>query len=158
MNILVLCTGNSARSILAEALLNARGEGRITAYSAGSKPTGRVHPQALATLEAQGIRVPTARSKSWDEFEAEEAPKMDVVITVCNSAAAEECPFWPGAPLTTHWGHPDPAAAAPEDQPQAFAKVFERLDRQVAALLDQPIETLDRPALSGLLAGIGALP
>lgn len=158
MNALVLCTGNSARSILAEALLNARGAGRVTAYSAGSRPAGQVHPQALATLAAHGIPVSDARSKSWDEFGGDDAPNMDVVITVCDSAAAEECPFWPGAPLTTHWGHPDPAAAAAEDQPRAFDDVFERLERQVAALLDQPIEDLDSPALSGLLAGIGALP
>lgn len=135
MNILVLCTGNSARSILLEALLNARGVGRVTAYSAGSQPAGRVHPQSLRLLAAEGIETASARSKSWDEFAAPGAPVMDAVITVCGSAAEETCPIWPGAPVRAHWGLEDPAAAAEADWDAAFRTAYAILDRRAEAFL-----------------------
>ncbi|MEM8576972.1 MAG: arsenate reductase ArsC [Pseudomonadota bacterium] len=135
MNILVLCTGNSARSILLEALLNARGAGRVTAYSAGSQPAGRVHPQSLRLLAAEGIETASARSKSWDEFAAPGAPVMDAVITVCGSAAEETCPIWPGAPVRAHWGLEDPAAAAEADWDAAFRTAYAILDRRAEAFL-----------------------
>ncbi len=122
MNILVLCTGNSARSILLESILTHRSDGRIKAWSAGSKPAGKVHPQSIALLETEGLPTDGLTSQSWDDYAATtDAPVMDAVITVCGSAAEEECPYWPGAPVRTHWGVEDPAAAAPDDQPAAFA-------------------------------------
>jgi arsenate reductase len=121
MNILVLCTGNSARSILLETLLNAQGAGRVTAHSAGSNPTGRVHPQTLRLLAEEGHDTGAARSKSWDEFATPGAPEIDLVVTVCGSAAGEPCPIWPGAPLRTHWGIEDPALAAELDRIGAIA-------------------------------------
>lgn len=128
MNILVLCTGNSARSILLEAILNRFGtQDGIKAWSAGSKPAGRVHPQSLKLLQSLGYPTESLRSKSWDEFASDVAPKMDLVITVCGSAADETCPFWPGAPLRTHWGIEDPAAAAESDWPAAFQTAHDRL-------------------------------
>lgn len=133
MNILVLCTGNSARSILLESILN-KADG-VSAHSAGSRPAGAVHPQSLALLAARGEATERYRSKSWDEFAAPGAPRMDLVITVCDSAAAEECPFWPGAPLTVHWGVPDPAAAPEAAQAEAFAQTHEVLSRRAAAFL-----------------------
>ncbi|WP_306419252.1 arsenate reductase ArsC [Loktanella sp. Alg231-35] len=124
MNILVLCTGNSARSILLESILSHRSDGRINAWSAGSKPAGKVHPQSLELLAKEGFPTDGLSSQSWDDYAKPGAPKMDAVITVCGSAAAEECPYWPGTPLRAHWGVDDPAAAAPDNQPAAFAEAM----------------------------------
>jgi protein-tyrosine-phosphatase len=158
MNILVLCTGNSARSILLESELNAASNGRITAFSAGSTPSGKVHPQSITLLSALGRDVSEARSKSWDEFEGDDAPVMDVVITVCGSAAAEACPYWPGAPVRTHWGVEDPAAATRENWQEAFDTAYDILSRRAAALIALPIETLDATTLKSELDRIGTLP
>ncbi len=147
MNILVLCTGNSARSILLEAILNDLGKGRVHAYSAGSQPAGKVNPFSLALLQQEGLPVDGYRSKSWDEFGTAEAPEMGAVITVCGSAAEETCPIWPGAPIRAHWGVEDPAAASDEDAPAAFAEAYDILRRRAAAFLAQPIETMDAPTL-----------
>lgn len=157
MNILVLCTGNSARSILLESILNHTSNGRVRAYSAGSKPTGKVHPQSLTLLGDEGHDIRDARSKSWDEFAAEDAPEMDMVITVCGSAAGETCPMWPGAPIRAHWGVEDPAAAAEPEWDNAFRSAYDILGRRAAALLDLPIETMERDALLAQLKRIGAL-
>ncbi|TMV08626.1 arsenate reductase ArsC [Ruegeria sediminis] len=157
MNILVLCTGNSARSILLESLLNHHGAGRVRAFSAGSNPTGKVHPQSLALLAARGHDISAARSKSWDEFAADGAPEMDMVITVCGSAAQETCPVWPGAPVRAHWGVEDPAAASESEWEQAFATAYDILGRRAAALLDLPIETMNRTELSEHLKRIGEI-
>jgi len=137
MNILILCTGNSARSILGEALFTARSGGAVTAFSAGSKPKGEPHPGAIAVLQRHGLSIDGLRSKSWDEFEAPGAPVMDAVITVCDSAAAEPCPVWPGAPARAHWGLPDPADAEGEDAIRAaFDATFQALDMRIRAALD----------------------
>jgi protein-tyrosine-phosphatase len=158
MNILVLCTGNSARSILLEAILNRHGADRgLQAFSAGSHPAGRVHPQSLALLAAKGYPTGQLRSKSWDEFGLAEAPRMDAVITVCASAAGETCPFWPGAPIRAHWGVEDPAAAPEPEQPAAFAATYDRLAVRAAALLALPLPQLDRARLASELARIGTL-
>lgn len=133
MNILILCTGNSARSILGEALFTARSEGRITGYSAGSQPTGQPNPFAIETLERHGLPTDTARSKSWEEFGAPGAPVMDAVITVCDSAASETCPIWPGAPVRAHWGLPDPAGI---DDPEKARAAFETTYQKLAAAVD----------------------
>ena len=151
MNILVLCTGNSARSILLEALLNRLGEGRITAYSAGSQPAGAVHPQSLKLLGAKGYETAGLRSKSWDEFARPDAPQMDAVITVCGSAAGETCPMWPGAPLRAHWGVEDPAAASEAEAPAAFAAAYEILGRRAKAFLAAPVAQMDAAALAAHL-------
>jgi arsenate reductase len=157
MNVLFLCTGNSARSILAEAYLDSAGKGRFKAYSAGSRPGGRVNPYALALLEKN--RLPTAglRSKSWDEFAAPGAPQMDFVFTVCDSAAAEECPFWPGQPITAHWGVADPAAVAGSDEEKrkAFLRAFTELSARINLMLALPMEKLDRLTLQNKLEAIG---
>ncbi|WP_291843041.1 arsenate reductase ArsC [Maricaulis sp.] len=151
LTILVLCTGNSARSILAEALINARGDGRMRAVSAGSAPTGTPNPLALQTLAAHGLPTSGYRSKSWDEFAAPGAPELDAVITVCDSAAAEACPVWPGAPVRAHWGLPDPAAIAdPEAARQAFNDTFLELEARIVALLDV-LGGDDRAALQSAL-------
>lgn len=142
-NVLVLCTGNSARSILGEALFNHLGGGRIRAYSAGSQPSGRVNPQALEILADKGIPQPEARSKSWDEFARPEAPTMDFVFTVCASAAGEACPIWPGHPMTVHWGIADPAHIEPlEARRAAFAEAYRQLYQRIQAFLKLPLETL----------------
>ncbi|MXQ07728.1 arsenate reductase ArsC [Alphaproteobacteria bacterium GH1-50] len=140
MNILVLCTGNSARSILGEALIGALGAGRVAAHSAGSHPKGQPHPEALARLRAEGIAAEGFRSKSWDEFSGDDAPRLDIVITVCDSAAGETCPYWAGAPVTVHWGLPDPAGA--QDEPRAFAEAFAALKSRVEAMLALPLEDM----------------
>ncbi|MGI9367982.1 MAG: arsenate reductase ArsC [Ruegeria sp.] len=155
MNILVLCTGNSPRSILLESILNQNGKGRVIAYSAGSNPTGKVHPQSLTLLSAEGHDTSNARSKSWDEFAATDAPEMDMVITVCGSAAEETCPVWPGAPVRVHWGVEDPAAAAQPKWNSAFLTAYEILGRRANALLDLPIETMNASELSAQLKRIG---
>ncbi len=160
MNILVLCTGNSARSILLEHILNHNGGTGITAFSAGSQPSGQVHPQSVKLLTAEGYDTSAARSKSWDEFAADGAPEMDVVITVCGSAANETCPMWPGAPVRAHWGVEDPAAAAEADQPGAFRYAYEILSRRAEAFLSLPLAELskDRAAFQKQLNQIGTLP
>ena len=142
-NVLVLCTGNSARSILAEALFNHLGGGRFTAYSAGSQPSGTVNPVALETLDKYGVPLPEARSKSWDEFAAPGAPEMDFIFTVCASAAGEACPIWPGHPTTAHWGIADPAHVEPlAARREAFATAYRQLARRIGAFVALPLETL----------------
>lgn len=157
MTVLCLCTGNSARSILAEALFNHLGRGRVRAFSAGSHPTGRVHPNALALLEALGIPAGTPRSKGWDEFAAPGAPAFDAVITVCDSAAAEVCPIWPGHPVTAHWGVEDPAAVAgsPQQVEEAFSKALTILEHRVRALLALSPDALTPAELRRALRKIG---
>ena len=144
MDVLFLCVGNSARSILAEALLNSRAEGRLRAYSAGSTPRGEVHPLALEVLKTCGIPATGLRSKSWDEFATEGAPHMEVVITVCDPAAVEACPLWPGAPVMVHWGLPDPAAVEGSDAERlaAFAHTFTELEKRIDLMLGLPLEYL----------------
>lgn len=142
-NVLVLCTGNSARSILAEALFNHLGGGRFKAYSAGSQPSGTVNPVALETLDRHGVPLPEARSKSWDEFAAPGAPHMDFIFTVCASAAGEACPIWPGHPSTAHWGIADPAHVEPlAARREAFATAYRQLARRIGAFVALPLETL----------------
>ncbi len=138
-NVLFLCTGNSARSILAEAYLNARGEGRYIAHSAGSHPTGQINPFALELLKKHRIDTAKLRSKSWDEFARPGAPKLDFIVTVCDNAAGETCPLWPGRPATAHWGLPDPAAAqgSDEDKRKAFLKTFTELSKRIDLLLKE---------------------
>ncbi len=157
MNILVLCTGNSARSILLESIFNTEGAGRVRAFSAGSQPSGKVHPQSLILLGNEGHDTSNARSKSWDEFGVEDAPQMDMVITVCGSAAEETCPIWPGAPVRAHWGVEDPAAASEPEWEAAFRTAYDILGTRAAALLDLPIETMNQTELSMQLKLIGAL-
>ena len=158
-NVLFLCTGNSARSILAEAFLNhtSANRGRFTAYSAGSHPKGAVHPLALQLLEQN--RIPTAglRSKSWDEFAAPDAPKMDFVFTVCDQAAQEPCPYWPGQPMTAHWGVSDPAAVegSEEQQQRAFRDALMVLSRRIERFACLPLDKLDKLTLSKNLRDIG---
>ncbi len=142
-NVLVLCTGNSARSILGEALFNHFGAGRVRAFSAGSKPGGKVNPAALETLEKHGIHVTGARSKSWDEFAAPGAPRIDVVFTVCANAATEPCPVFPGHATSAHWAIPDPAhIELPEARRAAFETAYRQLERRVRAFLALPLETM----------------
>lgn len=142
-NVLVLCTGNSARSILGEALFNHLGQGRIRAYSAGSQPSGKVNPVALETLEKHGVPLPEARSKSWDEFAAPGAPEIDYIFTVCASAAGETCPVWIGHPTTAHWGIPDPAHVEPMSaRIEAFEVAYGQLQRRIKAFLALPLETM----------------
>ncbi|MBI1418055.1 MAG: arsenate reductase ArsC [Limimaricola sp.] len=156
MNILVLCTGNSARSILLESILNRDSGGRVHAFSAGSRPAGRVHPASLRLLAAKGYPTEGLRSKSWDEFAAPGAPEMDAVITVCGAAAAEECPYWPGAPVRAHWGVEDPAAAPEAAWDSAFATAFDQLHARAAAFLVLPFETMSQADMAAALARIGA--
>lgn len=134
-NVLFLCTGNSARSILAEAILDHEGGGRFRAFSAGSHPKGRVHPAALALLDELGLPIEGYRSKSWDEFAAEGAPPIDLVVTVCDNAAGEVCPIWPGKPVKAHWGVPDPAEVEGPDQRQAFRDAYDALHERIGTLL-----------------------
>lgn len=157
MNILVLCTGNSARSILLESIFNTHGNGRVRAFSAGSNPTGKVHPQSLVLLDQLGHDTNEARSKSWDEFAADDAPEMNIVITVCASAAGETCPVWPGAPVRTHWGVEDPAAAQQPDWDQAFRTAYIILEKRAKALLELPFETMEPAQLTQQLKQIGEI-
>ena len=156
-NVLFLCTGNSARSILAEAILNQKGSPNFRAYSAGSHPTGRVNPIAVKLLDAAKMPVANLRSKSWDEFAKPGAPKMDFVFTVCDDAANEICPVWPGQPITAHWGVPDPAAMAGSQSQieRAFRDAFVTLDRRISLFLSLPLASLDVLALKGKLNEIG---
>jgi arsenate reductase len=154
-NVLFLCTGNSARSILAEALLNRLGQGKYQAFSAGSQPRGAVHPLALDTLKRRGISTEGLRSKSWHEFAQPGAPKLDVVITVCDSAAAEVCPVWPGHPTTAHWGLKDPAAVSGEGAEQAFLNAFHALDTRIQRLVGLSVDELDGIKLKQRLNEIG---
>lgn len=148
MNVLILCTGNSARSILAEALLNAMANGRVRAYSAGSMPTGKVNPLALEVLAMEGIPTDGLSSKSWDAFSGSDAPAMDLIITVCDNAAGEACPIWPGAPLRAHWGLPDPAAVEGPDEVRlkAFLDTAQALRKRFARLLGLSDAVLADPA------------
>lgn len=142
-NVLVLCTGNSARSILGEALFNHLGAGRVHAFSAGSQPSGKVNPVALETLEKHGVPLPEARSKSWDEFAAAGAPQIDFIFTVCASAAGETCPIWPGHPTAAHWGIPDPAHVEPmAARREAFEIAYGQLERRITAFLALPLATM----------------
>ncbi len=156
-NILFLCTGNSARSIIAEGLANAWGRGKFKAYSAGSHPTGRVNPFALEKLTQVKCPTDNLRSKSWDEFVTPDTPKMDFVITVCDNAAGEVCPVWPGQPITAHWGFADPAAIQGTDDEKraAFDRAFREIGNRIRLFLSLPIEKLDRLALQREVRAIG---
>jgi protein-tyrosine-phosphatase len=155
--VLFLCTGNSARSIMAEVMLNHLGRGRFKAYSAGSHPSGRVNPYSIETLRQLGMATEGLRSKAWDEFAAPGAPPIDFVITVCDNAAGEVCPVWPGKPVTAHWGVFDPAAAegSDEDKRRAFREAAAILRRRIELLLALPLEKLDLSALKGKVREIG---
>jgi arsenate reductase (thioredoxin) len=157
-NVLFLCTGNSARSILAEAILNHVGRGRFAAFSAGSHPSGAANPLALAQLERAGIAIDGLRSKPWDEFAVAGAPALDFVFTVCDNAAGEVCPVWPGRPATAHWGVADPAAVrgTDDEKARAFRDAFVVLERRIALFISLPFDALDRLALQQRLNEIGA--
>jgi len=156
-NVLFLCTGNSARSIMAEAILNKMGGGRFRAYSAGSNPTGRVNPHALALLERLGFPVADLRSKSWSEFAVPEAPGLDFIFTVCDNAAGEVCPVWPGRPMTAHWGIPDPAAIQGDARQieAAFKEALLALQHRIELFTELPLKGLDRISLRKKLHDIG---
>ena len=155
-NVLFLCTGNSARSILAEAILNRDGAPNFRAYSAGSHPKGEVHPASLALLDEAGYSTGDLRSKSWSEFAGEGAPEIDFIFTVCDDAAGEACPAWPGKPITAHWGVPDPAAVAGEGQQRAFWNAYLQLHRRIELFLALPLASIDRMTLSHRLREIGS--
>jgi arsenate reductase len=156
-NVLFLCTGNSARSIMAEALLNAMGRGRFRAYSAGSHPKGHVHPHALELIKKNRLSTDGLRSKNWEEFARSGAPVMDFVFTVCDDAAGEVCPVWPGQPMTAHWGIPDPAAydGPEEDERRAFFTAYSQLTQRLSIFVNLPLAGLDRLALQKRLDEIG---
>jgi arsenate reductase (thioredoxin) len=158
-NVLILCTGNSARSILGEALINHFGAGRYRGFSAGSKPTGRVNPYALTTLATHGIAMPEARSKSWDEFASTRAPAMDFVFTVCDAAAAEQCPYFPGAGIRAHWGIADPAAVqgTVQDIEAAFEQAYQQLQRKVQSFVAAGVENLSEQKIQHTVQRIGTL-
>jgi arsenate reductase (thioredoxin) len=157
-NVLILCTGNSARSILGEALINHWGRGKFVGYSAGSTPKGQVHPIALELLRQLNLPTEGLRSKSWNEFAAPGAPKLDFVFTVCDNAAGESCPYWPGQPMTAHWGVEDPAAVEGSDTEKwlAFRTAFRELENRIKVFTALPIRTLDRAKLQARLNEIGA--
>jgi arsenate reductase len=156
-NVLFLCTGNSVRSILGEAIMNRLGQGRIKAYSAGSHPKGKVHPYALDLLKQFNYKTEGFRSKSWDEFASVDATQFDFVFTVCDSAAAEACPLWPGQPMTAHWGIPDPAAAegTEAEKRAAFADAYGRLHNRISIFVSLPLASIDRLSLKNKLDQIG---
>ncbi|MFN4274838.1 MAG: arsenate reductase ArsC [Ferrovibrio sp.] len=156
-NVLFLCTGNSARSILAEAIMNEMGAGRFRGFSAGSMPKGQPHPMAIDLLQKSGHPIDGLRSKSWDEFAAPDAPKMDFVFTVCDNAANEVCPIWPGQPMTAHWGLPDPAAVEGSEAEQrlAFADTYRMLRNRIGIFVNLPIKALDEMALQKRIDDIG---
>lgn len=157
LNVLFLCTGNSARSIIAECILNREGQGTFRAYSAGSIPTGKVNPLALNLLGKLNYDVSDLRSKSWDEFAKPDAPKLDFVFTVCDDAAQEVCPIWPGQPITAHWGVPDPAAAGGSDAEKAFAfdDTYRMLSQRITIFVNLPLESLSKLSLQEHLNKIG---
>jgi protein-tyrosine-phosphatase len=157
VNVLFLCTGNSARSILAEAILNAEGKGKFKAFSAGSQPVGKVNPFALELLASKNFSVADLRSKSWDEFAALGAPKMDFIFTVCGNAADEVCPIWPGHPISAHWGVDDPAAVVGSDQEKrnAFQNAFSVLQKRIKSFVNLPLEKFDQVSLQTELRTIG---
>jgi arsenate reductase len=156
-NVLFLCTGNSARSIMAEAIMNEKGRPNFVAYSAGSHPSGKVRPEALREIEAAGLATTGLRSKSWDEFARPEAPRLDFVFTVCDNAANEVCPVWAGQPMTAHWGVPDPAAAqgTKEQIQQAFREAFFLLERRIGLFLALPLATISHMSLKKEIDKIG---
>ena len=156
-NVLFLCTGNSARSIMAEAILNYKGRPNFTAYSAGSHPSGVVRPEAIRQLESARLPTNGLRSKSWDDFTKFDAPKLNFVFTVCDNAAKEVCPFWPGQPMTAHWGVPDPATVqgTQEEIAKAFRDAFFMLDRRISLFLCLPLTSLDRLAIKREIDKIG---
>ncbi len=156
-NVLFLCTGNSARSIMAEAILKHKGRGAFASYSAGSHPSGAVRPEALHQIEAAGLSTEGLRSKSWDEFAEPDAPPIDFIFTVCDNAANEVCPIWPGHPMTAHWGIPDPAAVqgTPDEIARAFRDAFSILDRRIGLFLALPLSTLENLAIQRELDSIG---
>ena len=158
-NVLFICTGHSARSIMAEAILNRDGNGRFRAFSAGSKPTGAINPHAHAFLQSLGYDMAAFRSKSWDEFAGPDAPEMDFIFTVCDDAAGETCPIWPGHPAPAHWGVPDPSKATgtPAEVQLAFDEAYRLLERRIAVFLALPLDKLDRAALHHHLSEIGKL-
>lgn len=157
LNVLFLCTGNSARSIIAEAIMNREGRGRFRAWSAGSMPKGKVNPHTLELLRGLHYRTEDFRSKSWDEFAEPDAPKLDFVFTVCDDAAAEVCPIWPGQPMTAHWGMPDPAAASgsPAEVALAFADTYRMMNNRIGVFINLPLLALDRLSLQRRLDEIG---
>jgi protein-tyrosine-phosphatase len=159
VNVLFLCTGNSARSIMAEAILNKLGADHFRAYSAGSHPKGRVHPEAIRLLESLGHDTSSFRSKSWTEFAAGDAPAIDFVFTVCDNAAGEACPIWPGHPMTAHWGIPDPAEATgtPAEVAMAFRDAYRMLEGRIGAFVSLPIRSLDHLSLQSKLRKIGQM-
>jgi arsenate reductase (thioredoxin) len=156
-NVLFLCAGNSARSIMAEAIMNWKGRANFTAYSAGSHPAGIVRPEALRQIKSAGVSATGLRSKSWDEFAKPDVPVMNLVFTVCDNAANEVCPVWPGQPITAHWGVPDPAAATgtPQEIDRAFSQAFSILERRITLMLSLPLSSLDSMALKSELDNIG---
>lgn len=158
-NVLFLCTGNSARSVLAEAILNRTGAGKFRAYSAGSHPKGQVHPNTLRLLQGLGFDTSAFRSKSWSEFARPGAPALDFIFTVCDDAAGETCPVWPGKPMTAHWGIPDPAAetGTPGEVAQAFNEAYRMLERRIVAFAALPIAALDTLTLQARLRDIGRM-
>jgi arsenate reductase len=157
-NVLFLCTGNSARSILAEAILNREGKGRFKAYSAGSNPAGRVHPYSLDLLALMDHPTENLRSKNWEEFSGPDAPKLDFVFTVCDNAAGETCPVWPGQPITAHWGIPDPAAVTGSEAEKraAFTEAYRMMLNRISLFLALPLESIDKMSLQSRLRDIGA--
>lgn len=159
-NVLFLCTGNSARSIMAEALATTESRGRFTGYSAGSHPAGAVNPFAVEMIRPLGYPSEKLRSKSWDEYASADAPKMDFIITVCDNAAGEVCPVWPGNPATAHWGFPDPAAVqgSDEEKRRAFQRVYRGIDARLKLLLALPLEKLDAMSIQNELRDIGQTP
>lgn len=159
-NVLFLCTGNSARSIMAEAMLNTIGNGRFRAYSAGSQPGGTVNPLAIEQIKSTGYATENLRSKSWDEYAAPGAPKMDFIITVCDNAAGEVCPIWPGQPVSAHWGFEDPAAASgtEDEKREVFSKVAKQIHGRVTLLNSLPIAKLEKTAIKREMDAIGSIP
>jgi arsenate reductase (thioredoxin) len=156
-NVLFLCTGNSARSIMAEAIMNYKGRPNFTAFSAGSRPSGAVRPEAIAELENAHLPTDGVRSKSWDEFAKPDAPELDFVFTVCDNAAKEVCPVWPGQPMTAHWGVPDPAAVrgTPKEIERAYRDAFVTLDRRIGLFLCLPLATISKMAIKKEMDKIG---
>lgn len=157
-NALFLCTGNSARSILAEAILQSEGHGRFKAYSAGSNPAGKVHPYSLDLLKIMGHPIDNLRSKNWDEFSTADAPRLDFVFTVCDNAAGETCPVWPGQPMTAHWGIPDPAAVigSEAERRAAFTEAYRMMFNRISLFLALPLDSIDKMSLQSRLVEIGA--